>query len=252
MILQYVDDSGDVGLVAKSPTRFYVLSTMIIYEDDWNETFRQIKQFRIELQKKYKIKMSDEMKANHLIRKQGFAYRLNLNETTRIIIYRSALKLLSTLSKIKLFSVCIRKKQIEKKTFNVFDFAWRLLMTRLHYTSNRLNKAKHRLDKSILISDETDEAKVRKMLRALRVINFIQGKNYPLDTFIEDPFIRKSDHSHFVQLCDLVAFSVAAKNLSSKLTDPYNFPEMYKLLDPILEKSVFASPNSEGIVYFPK
>jgi hypothetical protein len=46
---------------------------------------------------------------------------------------------------------------------------------------------------------------------------------------------------------------VAAKNLSSKTTDPYDFVNLYKLLEPIIEKSVYSRSESEGegIVYFP-
>jgi hypothetical protein len=210
-----------------------------------------MKDFRRGLKKDYDIKLSDELKANSLIRKRSFALRLDLDEKERIEIYRKSLEFLGNLGTIKIFSVCIRKKDITSSKLDIFSFAWKILFTRLHYTTNRLNEEIGRHDKSMVISDQTEEAKIRKILRQLRVINYIKDKNVPLDTFVEDPFIRNSKNSYFVQFCDLVAFSVAAKNLSSKLTDPYRFGEMYNLLEPVLEKSVYSRGTSEGIVYFP-
>jgi len=250
MILEYVDDSGDDGLI-NSPTRFYVLTTILLYENLWNDTFSRIKEFRKELKRDYGIRLVDELKANYLIRKQGFAHRLNLSEDNRVKIYKRAFEFLSTIKTIRTFSMCIRKKEIKSQSLYIFSYAWKLLLTRQHYTANKFNNEIGRTDKAILISDETNEDKIRKMLRQLRVINYVSGKNIKLDSFIEDPFIRKSDYSYFVQLCDLIAFCVAAKNLSSKTTDPYNFTNLYKLLEPIIEKSVYSRGESEGIVYFP-
>jgi Protein of unknown function (DUF3800) len=251
LILEYVDDSGDSGLDDKSPTRYFVLTTMIVYEQSWNDTFHKIKEFRKELKKEYKINLQDELKANYLFRKQGFAHRLNLSENTRVEIYKKVIKFISTLNSVRIFSVCIKKREIKKRDMDIFSYAWKMLITRQHYTANKLNREIGRNDKAILISDDTNEDVVRKILRQLRIFNYVNGKNFPVDTFIDDPFMRKSHHSYFIQLCDMVAFCVAAKNISSKSVAPYEFQEMYKLLDPVIEKSVYHKEPIEGIAYFP-
>jgi hypothetical protein len=251
MILQYVDDSGDNGLV-NSPTSFFILTTILIYEDFWNEAFLRIKEFRRYLKQKYGINLSEELKANHLVGNKGFARKLNLSEQNRIEIYKTTLNFISTLGHIKVFSVCIRKKEITKQNLDIFSFAWKLLYTRQHYTVNKLNKENNRNDKSIIISDDTNEDLIRKILRELRVINYVGGKNIVLDSFIEDPFMKKSHHSYFIQLCDMIAFCVAAKNIKSKSIIPFDFINMYKILEPVIEKSVSYGSDKDGIVYFPK
>jgi hypothetical protein len=250
MILEYVDDSGDDGLV-NSPTRFFVLSTILIYEESWKDVFREIKSFRGFLRREYGIKLNQELKSNYLVRNSGYIHELHLSEDERVKIYQECLSFLASIDKIRLFSVCIRKREIAGAPIDIYEFAWTLLLTRLHYTANRMN-GNNRKDTAILISDETNETKLRSILRKLRVYNPIKSKNVPLTTFIEDPFIRESTNSHFVQFCDLVAFAVAAKDVSSKILRPYKFGDMYAVLDPILEKSVHDGEQREGIVYYPK
>lgn len=250
MILEYVDDSGDDGLV-NSPTRFFVLSTILIYEELWKDIFTEIKSFRGYLRKEYGIKLNRELKSNYLVRNSGYIHELHLSEDDRVKIYRECLSFLASIHNIRLFSVCIRKRELASAPIDVYEFAWTLLLTRLHYTANRMN-GNNRKDVSILISDETNETKLRSILRKLRVYNPIKNKNVPLTTFIEDPFIRESASSHFVQFCDLVAFAVAAKDVQSKLLQPYKFKDMYSILDPILEKTVHDGEPREGIVYYPK
>lgn len=227
----------------------------IVHESDWQNTFTLIKEFRRSLKNAYGVRQRDELRANDLIKGQGFSFRLKLDIEKRMDIYKRTMIFISQLPTIKTFSVCMRKDFLHRRDFAVFEFAWKILITRLHYALANLNQKSLVKDKGIIISDKSDEAKVRKILRQLRVYNPVktsgaQYKNVIVDTVIEDPFFRESEHSHFVQLCDMTAFSVAGQEFLIKTLIPYNFSNFYSLLQPVVLQEV-SKANKLGIVYFP-
>ena len=42
MYLMYVDESGDIGPVAKSPTRYFILSAIVIHEMKWRDILHDL------------------------------------------------------------------------------------------------------------------------------------------------------------------------------------------------------------------
>ncbi|WP_412728960.1 DUF3800 domain-containing protein [Geobacillus stearothermophilus] len=62
MYLVYVDESGDTGLV-KSPTRYFILSALIVHESNWNKFIDDIIEFRKRLRDNYKFKLREEIHA---------------------------------------------------------------------------------------------------------------------------------------------------------------------------------------------
>ncbi len=254
MYIAYIDESGDVGLT-NSPTHYYCLTALIVHEDCWHNNFNSIKTMRAILRKRYSIKLDEELHATDLVAGQGvsFKYKLDLNQ--RIDVFDRTTECIGKLENIKVFSVCIRKDELLRKDFDVLEFAWTLLATRIHYTINRLNGITKNRDKVILIPDESQNMKIRKLLRKLRVFNPIwsstKKENIKLSSIIEDPLFSATKHSYFLQMCDMAAYVSVAKSIKIKKFEPYKFNLLYQKLDGILEKPV-SKDNVEAMVYFPK
>lgn len=254
MYLVYVDETGDTGL-ENSPTHFYCLTTLLIHEDHWQEHFNRIKEMRLGLRARHSVKLNEELHATDIVSGHGISYKYRLNQEQRLDIFAQTIQCISMLEGAKMFSVCICKDSLTRRDFDVLGFAWTLLSTRVHYTVNRLNSVTGRKDKTILIPDDSQNIKIRKLLRKLRVFNPIWAdgrmENIRLDSIIEDPLFSASTHSYFLQMCDMVAYVAVAKNVKIRKFEPYQFEQIYQRLDPVLEKSV-CKENAEAIVYFPK
>ena len=69
MFLMYVDESGDPGQhLLSSP--HYILSGLIIHQNDWNTCLFRLKSFRKSLKIKYGLNQRTEVHAAELIRVQ--------------------------------------------------------------------------------------------------------------------------------------------------------------------------------------
>lgn len=254
MYIAYIDETGDVGLI-NSPTHYYCLTTLILHEDTWQNNFNTIKALRNELRKAHSIKLDEELHATEIVAGQGISFKHKLDINQRIDIFSRTFECLKSLENVKVFSICIKKDNLQKRDFNVLEFAWTLLSTRIHYTINRLNVITKRNDKVILIPDDSQNMRIRKLLRKLRVFNPVgtgtKRENVKLESIIEDPKFSESRHSYFLQMCDMIAYCAVAKNIKIQKFKPYNFGSFYQKLDGNLEKPV-SKDNSEAIVYFPK
>jgi hypothetical protein len=71
MYLMYVDESGDIGLPPSSPTRYFILSAIVIHELRWRSTLKELVLFRQELKKSKGLKIREEIHCTHFINKPG-------------------------------------------------------------------------------------------------------------------------------------------------------------------------------------
>jgi hypothetical protein len=71
MYLMYVDESGDTGLV-KSPTRYFVLSGIVIHESSWRDFVNGLIAFRRTLKSVYGLPVRAEMHASEFINHRPF------------------------------------------------------------------------------------------------------------------------------------------------------------------------------------
>ena len=77
MLLFYIEDSGDPGLISRvSPTKAFVLSALIVKDSDWLSTLDEIVNFRQFLRENFVLRMRDELTAGYLIHGQGAFSRL--------------------------------------------------------------------------------------------------------------------------------------------------------------------------------
>ena len=63
MYLMYVDESGDIGL-SGSPTRYFVLTGLVLHELRWRQTLDELIGFRRELKADFGLKLREEIHAS--------------------------------------------------------------------------------------------------------------------------------------------------------------------------------------------
>ena len=62
MFLMYVDESGDSGLV-NSPTRYFVLTGLVVHELRWHDALNSLVNFRQRMRGKFGLKLREEIHA---------------------------------------------------------------------------------------------------------------------------------------------------------------------------------------------
>lgn len=105
----------------------------------------------------------------------------------------------------------------------------------------------------MIFADKTNEIKVRRLLSKRRVYNPIPshfGGSYiaPLQYLVEDPVMRNSRHSYFVQIADLAAHALYRKLYPNGSYQRHNIDKLFDVLDPILLKAA-SNTDRQGIVH---
>jgi hypothetical protein len=211
MFLMYVDESGDAGIY-NSPTRYFVLSAIIVHELRWKETLTDLVAFRKVLKETKGLKIKDEIHCNEFINKPGDLVRIKRNE--RLDIIKKCIDWLNGQNSISIFSVVIDK---QGRTDDIFELAWNVLFNRFENTIRNKNfpGPQNPDERGIVISDNTEGEKLRKLLRRMRHFNIVPnrggvfegaGRNVKLEYIIEDPIFRDSKNSLLHQMNDVVAY----------------------------------------------
>jgi hypothetical protein len=164
----------------------------------------------------------------------------------------------SVFNSAKTFSVYVDKDKAEGTPFerdNYLNIAWNYLINRYHtYLAHDCNNAP-----GIVISDDSAENIIRKLLRKMRVQNTLPSKfdvrgfyNVPVNTIIEDPFFRKSHHSYFIQIVDMITHSLYRKLYIKGSYRQYNLQSFYDYLQPIIHTAATnKDPLNLGIIRIP-
>jgi len=212
MYLMYVDESGDSGLT-NSPTRYFVLSGLVLHELRWDVNLNNLIGFRRNLKQQFGMKLREEFHAADLLSKPGRLARISKPDRLRMI--RLFANFIPTMSDISIVNIVV-DKSIRTTGYDVFEMAWKTLIQRFENTMSNRNFPGPRNpdERGIIIADHTDDEKLEKLIRKLRHHNPIPNvpdvgpgfRNIPIQYLIEDPNFRDSRHSYFIQAVDLVAF----------------------------------------------
>ena len=105
-------------------------------------------------------------------------------------------------------------KEGKPPSYDVFGNAWKILIQRLEDTIAYRNFRGpcFGADRAMIFPDNTDNKRLRMLMRRLRFENPIPRRcgpgwrNLPMAHVIEDPVPRDSEHAYLVQAVDLVAF----------------------------------------------
>lgn len=255
MYLMYVDESGDTGHIALgSPTKFFVLTGLVIHETKWREALSRLVEFRLKVRSKFGLLLKDELHAGTLLTRPGHLSRIKKND--RLTIIRSFLDEIAKNTNFSVINVRI-DKQGKADDYDVFENSWRVLIQRFENTLTHNNfPGGTATDNGVIFCDETDAAKLRALYRKMRVFNpipnvqAVYGGGYrqmPLLRVIEDPSVRASHHSLFLQAADAAAWAVYQSYAPSSFVRQKGARNYFKRLEPVLCK-LATRYNPFGIV----
>ncbi|MGI6375137.1 MAG: DUF3800 domain-containing protein [Anaerolineae bacterium] len=260
MYLAYVDESGDDGLL-QSPLSLYILSAVIVHETDWNAHFEQLAADRRSWPTQYGLRQRTTLKARDLANGQGDFHfsRCKMNTRTRFGFYRQCLGSLAALERIRVLNIAIRKDvfpQAPDRT--VFETAWTFLLQRYH-TFLAKGGVLGRVEHGIVIHDSTRNAELRGLMRKMRAYNPVpsdqlhgQGvRDIPVTRLLDDPIPRDDRHSYYIQMADIIAYSLARRDIPRPRLERHGFSGFFRVLEPVLLKDA-SRYDPYGIVYYPK
>jgi hypothetical protein len=206
VLIAYVDESGDTGLIQLGGSLTYTLGCILIDADQWPSAFEEMLTFRRRLKTTFGVPVRAEIKANYLLRNRGHFLQLGLGHGARYIIYRAHMQELERLP-ARAFAVVVDKRNSALSPADYFDLAWEALLQRLERTSTREGAT------FIVVHDEGENKAIRRWVRKSRRYltagsAFGPGSlRFAARLLVDDPVPRQSDASYFVQAADLVAYA---------------------------------------------
>ncbi len=212
MYFMYVDESGDPGLT-DSPTRYFVLSGLVLHESRWGHYLAELTAFRKRLRTGFGLLLREEIHAAHFISKPGPIMRIPRND--RLSILRFLADQLSCMTDLRLLNIVVDKRG-KAPDYDVFETAWSALLQCFEQAleSKNLPSSTNPRDWGLILPDYTDTKKLTRLLRRMRL--YTLAPNEPaygpgcrdtlVSNVVEDPYFKRSDHSYFIQSCDLAAY----------------------------------------------
>jgi hypothetical protein len=254
LYLMYIDESGDCGL-QNSPTRYFILSGVVVHELRWRTYLNQLIAFRHRMKQQFGIRLREEVRASAFINKPKELARIKRND--RLTILRALADEVASMSDLNVINVVV-DKQSKPASYDVFSMAWRSLIQRFENTvSSRNFQGPANSDEyGMLFPDHTDDKKLSLLLRQMRRYNPIPNqasygagyRNLTLARIIEDPNFRDSVHSYFVQAADLTAYLLHQRLAPNSYMRSKSGQNYFARLAPVLCKAA-TSRDPLGIVY---
>lgn len=241
----YVDESGDPGTHELS-SQHYILSGLIISQDEWDKYLTRLKAFRKLLKEKYKLNQRTEIHTSELIRVQKLKEYKHIKKSDRLSIIKDyCTEMPRIFDTAHIINICIKIE--EHPNSDIFNLAWGRLLQRFDTFLKKIGN-----DKGIIVADDTDSIKLMSLQRKMRIYNptpshFSGTYNSAIDSIIEDTFSRSSHHSYFLQSVDMVAHTLYRMEYPKGSLKKFGIEHQFKKLEPILLKQ--ASKNDDyGIV----
>lgn len=253
MYLMYVDESGDCGLV-NSPTRYFVLSGLVLHELRWHQCLEQIQAYRQRMRGAFGLKLREEIHAAAMLNRPGKLVRIKRND--RLTIIRAFADELAAMADLHVINIVV-DKQGKPADYDVFLHAWRALVQRFANTMTHRNfpGPRNADERGMVLADYTDTVKLTRLMRQMRRYNPVPNqsghglgyRNMQLGNIAEDPSFRNSQDSYFIQAADVLAFLLYQHIAPSAYMRKKSGHNYFLRLDPILCK-VAATHDPYGIV----
>lgn len=263
MYLMYVDESGDCGMDEDgSPTRYFCLTGLVVHELRWRDTMAELLSFRHWLKRKYKVYLEDELHAADMIArpKKAAASLQCLHKYERLAIVRNFADKIATLADVSLINVVVDKQagHVPNKD-EVFRWAWYTLFQRFENTINRQNfpGPRNAIERGMVFPDNTDGMKLRKYLASMRLRNPIRvrlrdgafcDRDEPIRVIIEDPVLRDSKESYFIQAADCAVYLLKQSIEPSSYMKKHGGSAYFTRLEPVLCKHA-TNKHQMGVVW---
>ena len=210
MRLYYIDESEGPAC--------YVRSALGVDAERWNDLHSRVRDWRLELQRRYHVPIDRELHACDLLAGRGRLARIDgmdrkVSATQGAEIFTGGLRLVEeaarTIGGIEVVNVCLRKSDVMAYERASLD---RLL--------NRINTSVASANgHAFLIFDEGREEMVARLYRRLRERNPVPSryeawedgertKDVPIENVIGGPAFRSSSSDYLLQMADLVAHAL--------------------------------------------
>ncbi len=243
MFLMYVDESGDCGTNNSKTTQFF-LTGVVIHESYWRETLDSLLDFRKKVKRNTGWRVRHEIHAQEMVNGR-VSNNQNMPRNQRFVILRDLIDWLSTQDKIRIITISVDKQKFQDSS-EVFERAWTALFQRFENTIKNKNfpipEYKDGFEKGLIIADSTNGEELRKILRRIRRYNPVPNqsgdgyRNLPIETVIEDPFVRNSEHSYFIQIADVCAYFARQYYDPNKFVKKQGARKYYERLEPVILK----------------
>lgn len=244
MYFAYVDESGDPGiynaaqLKQSGGTRHYCLCGVLIPSESWTDYLAGAVEVRRELRRRFGFPVRRELHASELIHPRSNRTILSLGgRSRRVDLYRFALRSFTeVMPRAQLISVNVDKLRFESLSAQQTDFeelAWRALLVRFQKVLVEEGETQ-----GLIFADETNEVKVRSQLRRMRRQSITPAlfQDEVQETrlqILEDPVMRNSTQSYFVQFADLAAHALYRHRYPSGGLKRYNVDRLFEELAPL-------------------
>ena len=253
MYLMYVDESGDTGLDG-SPTDHFVLGGFVVHEADWLDYLGRLVAFRRRMGAAFGMPLRAELHSSHLLTRPGALVRIAKND--RLTIIRAFANEIAQLAHAR--CICVHVDKTTKDPgYDVFESAWTVLIQRFSnaLACGDLPRGTGVGEKGMVFPDDTDQAKLKRLLRRMRRFNPIPdqvqfGAGYrdiAVDRIIEHPSFRDSAESYYIQVADLIAFLLYQQIAPSAYMRKTGGQTYFRRLAPLLPTQA-SNSDPRGIV----
>lgn len=257
----YVDESGDPGIY--SPTdknsRHYILSGLIIPVDRWKNVFDQHRQIRYWLKQTYGLPVRNEIHAADWLgrNRSQKSFPPNLDSKHK---RSQALKDYVQRIAVDLVDTTFIHVHVDKLDYTgnipIDIIAWERLIQRFHnYLEHQTISGVTSPAHGLVFSDQNNEPMLRNLLRKMRAYNPVPSRygaarQVLCTQIIDDPIIRDSAQSYFVQIADVAAHLLYQKLYPKGSLKRHNVDRLFNLLMPRLLLAASAKdPYQMGIVH---
>ncbi len=234
-----------------------MLSGLVVHELLWADTLARLIQFRRHIKDAFGLNMTEEIHAGAMISRAGGKLGKNASELKkhlRLAIIRHFADALARIEDISVINVVCDKFHRHSKD-EIFELTWKAMFQRFENTLRYGNFPGPRRsdERGIIFADNTDGTKLRTYLRKMRRYNPVPNRytggtrNIPVKMLIEDPNLRDSQHSYFIQAVDCVAFLLKQFVIPNGYMKKKGGNAYFKRLEPILCK-VAAPRDPYGVV----
>jgi len=246
----YVDASGDPG-ASRGASERYILTGVVVPTETWESIYHNYVLLRRYLKREYGFPVRAELKGRWLVwpkdADQPTIYKAIGNRQRRFAMYDDIMTSLpAILRNSAVLNTHADKINRPSSLSHYEERSWERLANRFH----QLLKSAADGSKGMIIADNNDNHAVRGLFRKIRVYNPIPSKyksgsyNNPLRLIVEDPVFRESAESHFLQVCDLISYSLLM--MKKKAFRKYSGDKLFLRLRPILATK--ASPDEFGVI----
>jgi|YelNatPaOPRAMG01_1025707.scaffolds.fasta_scaffold07462_9 hypothetical protein len=239
----YVDESGDCGTNNSKTTSFF-LTGVVIHESYWHQTLNSLVDFRKEIRSTTGWRIRHEIHAQEMVNGR-VSHNQNIPRNIRFLILKNFIEWIAMQDKMRIITVCVDKKN-QKESSKVFERAWTALIQRFENTIKNNNfpvpENKKVPESGLVIADSTNAEELRKIIRKMRRYNPVPNqsgigyRDLPIENIIEDPFVRNSEHSYFIQIADVCAYFARQYYDPNKVVKKQGARKYYEKLEPVILK----------------